>query len=244
MEKMNRILAIALTLAFLFGLCAFSGCGDAEKKIVQQNQSPTVPDGEDDAQSQSLFDGQTLNGWERVEFGGEGDVEIIDSTIHMYAGDPLTAICVSDETELPTRNYELSLEAMILEGSDFFASVTFPVEDSFCTLVVGGWGGSLVGLSTLDGRDASENETRVLKSFDKEVWYAIRIQVMENRIVAWIDDEKLVDQPTKDVEVSIRNDVISTTPLGIMNYGTSSACLLYTSPSPRDATLSRMPSSA
>ena len=27
-------------------------------------------------------------------------------------------------------------------------------------------------------------------------------------------------------------------------YGTLSACLLYTSPSPRDATLSRMPSSA
>ena len=220
MEKMNRILAITLTLTFLFGFCAFPGCETAEKKVVQQKESPTTP-AETDAQS--LFDGQTIDGWERVEFGGEGDVEIVDGTIHMYAGDPLTAICVDDETELPTTNYELSLEAMLLEGSDFFASVTFPVEDSFCTLVVGGWGGSLVGLSTLDGKDASENETRVLKSFDKEVWYAIRIQVTENRIVAWIDDEKLVDQSTKDVEVSIRNDVISTTPLGIMNYGTSSA---------------------
>ena len=28
------------------------------------------------------------------------------------------------------------------------------------------------------------------------------------------------------------------------NYGDSKSCLLYTSPSPRDATLSRMPSSA
>jgi len=32
--------------------------------------------------------------------------------------------------------------------------------------------------------------------------------------------------------------------LGLFVFGFSSACLLYTSPSPRDATLSRMPSSA
>ena len=32
--------------------------------------------------------------------------------------------------------------------------------------------------------------------------------------------------------------------LGVLPYITASICLLYTSPSPRDATLSRMPSSA
>jgi len=173
--------------------------------------------------ARSLFDGKTLDGWEPIEFGGEGDIAIVDGTIHMYAGDPLTGICVTDETELPKTNYEFSLEGMKLEGIDFFASVTFPVNDTFCTLVVGGWGGSLVGLSNLDGRDASDNGTRVMKKFEKDRWYAVRIQVLPDRIVAWIDDEKLVDESIEGVEVSIRNDVITTTPLGITNFATSSA---------------------
>jgi len=111
---------------------------------------------------------------------------------------------------------------MKVDGVDFFAAITFPVNDTFCTFVVGGWGGTLVGLSNLDGQDASENETKLRKKFAPSKWYSIRIRVQPEHITAWIDDEKLVDQSIKGVEVSIRNDVIATTPLGITNFITTS----------------------
>ena len=49
-----------------------------------------------------------------------------------------------------------------MKGGDFFATLTFPVDDSFCTFVTGGWGGDIVGLSSIDGWDASDNETRIV----------------------------------------------------------------------------------
>ena len=171
----------------------------------------------------SLFDGKSLAGWEIIEFGGEGEIELVDGVIRMHAGDPLTGICVAEGTELPKANYEVSLEAMKTDGSDFFCAITFPVNDTFCTMVVGGWGGTLVGLSSLDDRDASENSTRVNKKFAKNQWYTVRIQVLPERIMGWIDDEKLIDESIVDRKVGIRNDVRMTTPLGITSFITASS---------------------
>ena len=195
----------------------------ASKNEYEIVSGPREPANLLNADARSLFDGKTLDGWETIEFGGEGDVKIVDGSIHMYAGDPLTGICITDDSELPNSNYEVTLDAMKLEGSDFFAAVTFPVKDSFCTMVVGGWGGGLVGLSNLDDQDASSNDTKLMKKFEKDRWYAIRIQVLPDRIVAWIDDEKLIDKSIEGVKVSIRGDVEVTTPLGIFNFLTSSA---------------------
>ena len=108
-----------------------------------------------------LFDGKTLENWEAIEFGGEGEITIAEGAIHLESGDPLTGIRVVEELKLPTSNYELAFEGIKYEGNDFFAAMTFPVDQSFCTLVLGGWGGTLVGLSNLDGEDASENATNL-----------------------------------------------------------------------------------
>lgn len=231
-----------LVWAFLFGFVAMSiGCESPQQEQQKQSQSDatnskskeTAGQGSADPKNQtevaaednsvSMFDGKTIDGWETIEFGGEGDVEVVDGEIRMYDGDPLSGICVIEGTELPTANYEFSLEAMKLEGHDFFCAVTFPVNDTFCTMVVGGWGGNLVGLSNLDGQDASSNQTKLMRKFEKDQWYAIRIQVLPDRITAWIDDEKLIDESIEGVEVSIRGDVSITTPLGITNFETSSS---------------------
>ena len=74
---------------------------------------------------------------------------------------------------VPKVNYEVTLDAMRVTGSDFFCGLTVPVSDSFCTLIVGGWGGSLVGISSLDGQDASENETTKFFNFEQGKWYRI-----------------------------------------------------------------------
>ena len=78
---------------------------------------------------------------------------------------------------LPTTNYEFSYEAMRIDGRDFFAAATFPVGKSFITLVNGGWGGNVTGLSSLDGMDASENETTQSFRYQNKTWYHFRIRV-------------------------------------------------------------------
>ena len=198
----------------------------SDKKETERRQKEGSSDGptsKENGKSRSLFDGKSLDGWESIEFGGEGDILVADGEIQMLPGDPLTGICVIDGTELPTVNYEVSLKGVKRGGHDFFCGLTFPVKDNFCTLILGGWGGSLVGLSNLDGRDASENGTKVTRKFKKNQWYDIRVRVLPERITVWIDKEQVIDESIKDREVSIRNDVITTTPLGITNFITESA---------------------
>jgi len=168
----------------------------------------------------NLFDGKTLGDWEKIQFGGEGDIEVVDGEIRMEMGDPLTGIALSDDVDIPRTNYELSLKAMKRDGNDFFCGLTFPVGESHCSFIVGGWAGTLVGLSNLDGRDASDNGTRVIRKFERNQWYSIRLRVTPERITCWIDDEQFVDESIVDREVSIRNDVITTTPIGICNFQT------------------------
>jgi hypothetical protein len=129
-------------------------------------------------------------------------------------GDPFSG--VNWTNSVPTTKYEIALDAMRVMGSDFFCGLTFPVDSSFCTLVVGGWGGSLVGLSSLDSLDASENETSRYMSFDQQRWYRIRLRVTEGRIEAWIDKEKVVDIRTHDRRIGLRaGDIELSKPLGI-----------------------------
>ncbi len=98
--------------------------------------------------SLELFDGKSLDGWKKTNFGGEGDVEVIDGQIILSMGYPMTGVTLAGGN-LPTRNYEISLEAKRIEGTDFFCGLTFPVNDSHCSLIAGGWGGTLVGLSCI-----------------------------------------------------------------------------------------------
>ena len=117
---------------------------------------------------------------------------------------------------MPRSNYEVSLEAMKLDGSDFFCGLTFPVGKSACTFIVGGWGGMVVGLSTVDGADASENETSAGMEFKKDRWYRIRLRVTEGRLEGWIDNEKLINVLTKDRKISLRaGEIDLSTPIGI-----------------------------
>ncbi len=118
-------------------------------------------------------------------------------------------------------NYEVSLEAQKTSGNDFFCGMTFPVDSSYCSLIVGGWGGPVVGLSTIDDRDGSDNETTTLKKFEKDTWYKIRLKVTPGKIEAWVDEEKLIDFETAGHEISIRPEVSLSRPFGICSWITT-----------------------
>ncbi|MBC8352846.1 MAG: DUF1080 domain-containing protein [Planctomycetes bacterium] len=168
-----------------------------------------------------LFDGKTLKGWKVTNFGGEGDVEVKDGTILMEFGSSLTGITYAGK--FPKTNYEVSLEAMRVDGNDFFCGMTFPVADSHCSFILGGWGGAVVGLSSIDDRDASENDTTQYKKFESEQWYKIRLKVTPERIEAWIDGKVWVDQDIVGKKISTRTEVNLSKPFGISAYETRSA---------------------
>jgi len=171
---------------------------------------------------QSLFDGKSLQGWRETPYTGHGAVRIEKGQIVLGPGAPMTGITWSGS--YPRSNYEIRFEGARLDGGDFFASLTFPVEDSFCTWVTGGWGGDIMGLSSIDGWDASDNETRSYFDFEKGRWYALRLQVTDDRIQAWIDDRPIVDVNIGARRIGLRyGEIKLSAPLGFASYNTTGA---------------------
>lgn len=168
----------------------------------------------------SLFDGKTLKNWKSSAFGGEGEVAVDEGVIVMNQGSDITGITWTGE-QLPKMNYEVSLMAKRIDGSDFFCGLTFEVNEDPCSLIVGGWGGGVVGISSLNGLDASSNETVNYESFEKGQWYHIRMRVSEIGLMAWIDDTVVVSVATKGKKISIRHEVEPSRPFGICCYATT-----------------------
>lgn len=175
----------------------------------------------DDEGWQRLFDGTSLRDWQVTNFGGQGNVHVENDQIILEMGGDLTGI--TWQGSFPRVDYEVALEARRVEGSDFFCGLTFPVRDSFCSLILGGWGGTVVGLSSIDGKDASENATSRLMSFDLNRWYRIRLRVTEKAIEAWIDDQKVISQETIGHKIGIRPEVELSRPLGLASWRTKAA---------------------
>jgi hypothetical protein len=137
-------------------------------------------------------------------------------------GKPLAGVTLTGE--FPRTNYEVRFEAARLAGGDFFASLTFPVGESFCTWVTGGWGGDIVGLSSIDGWDAADNETRTYFTFETGRWYAFRLQVTDERIMAWLDDRPIVNAEIGGRTIGLRyGEIKLSAPFGFASYNTTGA---------------------
>ena len=177
--------------------------------------SDSTPD-----QTAELFSGKTLEdwGWIPTEFGGEGEIQIVGDEIIMSPGIPMTGIHRDRNEELPTTNYTISLEAKRLQGIDFFCALTFPVQESHCTFVVAGWAGATVGLSCVDDLDASSNDTTKLMTFEDNRWYKIKVQVTDDDIQCWVDEEKVVHQELAEHKISVRGDISASRPLGLSAF--------------------------
>jgi len=173
----------------------------------------------------SLFDGKTLEGWRRADFIGGVEPNVEDGKLILPSGDTLSGAVW--EGELPSGDYEIALEAMRVEGSDIFCGLTFPVAGSHASLVLGGWGGSLCGISSLDGLDASENETMSRIDFENGKWYRVRLRVAGGLIEAWVGDEsteqQIVDVETEGRRIDTRFEMRHAKPLGLATWRTRAA---------------------
>jgi hypothetical protein len=169
-----------------------------------------------------LFDGKGLDGWKKTDFVNSGEVKVEDGSIVMSVGDEMTGI-TSTRKDLLKQDYELIYEARRLSGDDFFAAATFPVGDSYLTLVNGGWGGHITGLSSLDGMDASQNETGRSVKFENKRWYKFRVHVTSKLVRCWIDDKEITAVNYEDRRVSTRLETRSSQPLGFATWNTAGA---------------------
>lgn len=204
-------LAVA-TLSLCLNFVADASAQEKDKEKTQEEAGKVT----------ELFDGKTLTNWKEIDFGGQGPAEVKDGQIVIDMGEPLSGIQWTGPA-LPKVNYELTLEAMKLQGNDFFCGLTFPVKESYCSLILGGWGGGVTGLSSIDGMDASENETTDFRSFEKKRWYKVRVRVTDDHIQAWIDDDQIANVDFTDKRISLRIEVDISKPLGISTFRTASA---------------------
>ena len=217
---MNRTTSIPLIVAVsvLMALTSAPAAEPASKSPAKATP-PAAPAPAADGWTR-LFDGKSLTGWKSADFVGRGPVIATNGEVILKSG-YMTGITLTNTKVLLRQNYEIALEAKRTEGSDFFSAVTFAVGTNPCTLVVGGWGGGLVGLSSLDGQDAANNETTKTMEFKTNQWYDIRIRVRPKRLRAWIDDEKLVDVDISERQVGIRWEMEPCVPFGVATWSTT-----------------------
>lgn len=172
----------------------------------------------------SLFDGQSLAGWrvlDKYDFQRHGKVSVQDGAVILDQGAPATGIAMAGAP--PRIDYELNWEAKRIQGSDFFCGLTFPVHENYLSLIVGGWGGGVTGISNLDGMSAVENETTNYREFEQDRWYRLRLRVTREKVAAWIDDKQIVDVPLQGRKLSIWWEQEPVRPLGFAAWYTKAA---------------------
>ena len=169
-----------------------------------------------------LFDGKSLDNWQKTDFAGKGEIFIDENgSLVLEMGAELSGLHWKGE-DLPTSNYEISLQAMRTMGSDFFCGLTFPYKETHATLILGGWGGSLIGISSLDDFDASENETGDAYIFEDNQWYDVRLKVTDSEFTVWIDGKSVIDCEVEGRRVGMRHGEIEmSVPLGVCTFATT-----------------------
>lgn len=190
------------------------------------DQAPAEPakpvQGEKEVKWTSLFDGKTLEGWQRSDFAGGGEPAVEEGALVIPTGERLSGVTWVGKAP-PKTNYEVVIEAKRIDGADFFCGLTVPVRNSFVSLIVGGWGGTVVGISSLDGADAANNMTTQVMRFNRGQWYSIRLRVTDKAILAWIDGDEVVNVDTSEKKLSTRGEVEASKPFGVSTFQTTAA---------------------
>jgi hypothetical protein len=148
------------------------------------------------------------------------------------AGEPFSAVKYEGKADiLPREGYEIAWDAMRVDGNDFFASLTFPVgkpdkdgKDKCVSLVTGGWGGWVVGISSIGHQFASENESTRSVEFVTGRWYRFTLQVTPDVIRLLLDGKEQFKVDVRDKPLTMHpSEIQRCVPLGFSSYQTTGA---------------------
>lgn len=196
-------------MRFLPLLCLLLSCSPREKSVTRWH----------------LLEPPHEAAWSQAGIPDEGRVALAGGVLSLESGLPMTgAKFTAWENEgLPGTNYAIEYEARRVEGRDIFGMVTFPVasHDAHATFVLGGWGGTVTGISSIQFSDAGENTTRAEQRFENHRWYHIRVEVRPDDLRAWVDGRIVVNASIKGRKVSLRpGDIDHCLPFGFATWNT------------------------
>ncbi len=172
-----------------------------------------------------LLDHENAALWSQSGIPEEGRIAVSNGELTLSSGQPMTGCKFSGWSALglPGTSYSISYEAMRVEGDDIFAMCTFPVSshNAHATFVLGGWGGTVTGISSIDFSDANENSTRGEMRYENGLWYRVRIEVRPEDIRAWINDRPMVNVNIRGRKVGLRPGFIDhCLPFGFATWNT------------------------
>lgn len=179
-----------------------------------------------ETQKWDLLSPEQLQHWSPAGIPDEGRTSVSIGEVVLEPSGPLTGLRYANwqKGRMPVSDYAITFDATRVEGDDFFAAVTFPIRniDTCATLVIGGWGGGLVGISSIDGQDAAENSTRGEHQFENGKAYRFRLEVRDNELKAWIEDRLVINVSIKGRTLSLRPGYIEKcAPFGLATYSTT-----------------------
>lgn len=157
--------------------------------------------------------------WESVSLGGEGEVEFDEQGVLMRFGSPLTGVRWLGDA-LPD-SYEVEVRAARIDGNDFFCGLNLPIGTDSATVVLGGWGGALCGLSCIDGMDASMNATRSFQDFSRGEVHVLRVRVDPQEVYAEVDGAELFRHTRGEGVLSLRAEVQPVGSFGVTCFQTT-----------------------
>jgi len=206
-SKLGKV-KIALILAGSIGL---SACRPAIETTVQ---------------AWDLLDPTFHTHWQKADIPEEGTFACKDQELTLAPGLPMTGCKFTawSTLGLPGTGYSIEYEAMRAEGDDIFGMCTFPVSShqAHATFVIGGWGGTLTGISSIDFKDASENSTRAEQRFENGVWHHVRIEIRDQDLRAWVNHKRVVNVSILGRKVSLRAGYIDhCLPFGFATWNTT-----------------------
>jgi len=176
--------------------------------------------------------------WETAPIEGGGGFRIEDApepVLRLESGLDLSGVraILGENENWPTRDYEIAFEARRVEGDDFFCGLTFPVAESHLTLIAGGWGGGVVGLSSLDDLDASENHSRTEMRFETGRWYAVRLVLRAGEVRVWIDGAPVIRVALAGRRIGLKpGPIAACLPIGFATWKTTAEIRRFTLEAP------------
>ena len=201
--------------AAIFLAMAIAGCGTG-KVIVPSDLTVLKV-----YRELPIFNGVDLAGWERLTtefFQHSGAVRVKNGNLLLEKGTDLTGL--RWKGKVLEDNYEIAFDARRVDGSDFFCGLTFPVGKEHVTLILGGWGGRVVGLTAVNGFPAVENETTRVIDFEKGRWYSVRVSLADGFIKIYLDRDLIIDLDRKDKKFEVWPQMEVARPLSLTTYGT------------------------
>ncbi len=173
-----------------------------------------------------LLDPRFHTYWEKANIPEEGNFSIQNKELTLMPGLPMSGCKFTawGTLGLPSIHYSIEYEAMRADGDDIFGMCTFPVSShqAHATFVIGGWGGTLTGISSIDFKDASENSTRAEQRFQNGAWHHVRIEVRAEDLRVWVNHKRVVNVSILGRRVSLRPGYIDhCLPFGFATWNTT-----------------------